>query len=164
MGKDEKAEWRSAFDDTYATHKARLLALAIALTGDRDAAEDVVHDVFATLLKQPWRLGNGAGMMPFLVVSVRNGAFDLRRRRRRRREREKEHVERSTFSPVDPSLHAAESEEEERLLRQLSRRTWGGWTFEEIGRLQKVTKSTAHARFNQALDQLRRELSPEDRS
>ena len=30
--------------------------------------------------------------------------------------------------------------------------------------MHKVTKSTAHARFNQALEQLRRELPSEDRT
>ena len=134
-----------------------------------------MHDVFATLLKEPWRLGNGSKVLPFLVVSVRNGALDQLRRRTRRHARELEHVERSALPAADQSLQRAQVEEVERLLRQisllpddlketLSLRTWGGLTFEEIADLQKVTKSTAHARFSQALEQLRRELSTEGRT
>jgi RNA polymerase sigma factor (sigma-70 family) len=133
-----------------------------------------MHDVFATLLKETWRLGNGSNVLPFLVVSMRNRALDLLRRRTRRQARELEHVERSALPAADQSLRSAQVEEVERLLRQISHlpedlkealslRTWGELTFEEIADLQKVTKSTAHARFNQALEQLRRELPTEDR-
>lgn len=175
MATDDKPAWRIAFDDAYATHKERLLTLATAITGDRCAAEDVMHDVFATLLKETWRLGDGASVLPLLVVSVRNGALDLLRRRTRRQTRELEHAERSASPAADPSLHSAQAEEVERLLLQISRlpddlketlslRAWGGLTFEEIAEMQKVTKSTAHTRFNQALDRLRRDLLKEDMS
>jgi RNA polymerase sigma factor (sigma-70 family) len=134
-----------------------------------------MHDVFAKLLMETWRLGNGSSVLPFLVVSVRNGALDQLRRRTRRQARELEHVERSASPAVDPSLRSAQAEEVERLLRQVSRlpddlketlslRAWGEMTFEEIANLQNVTKSTAQARFNQALEQLRRELPREDRT
>lgn len=175
LGTDGKPAWRTAFDDAYTAHKARLLTLATAITGDRNAAEDIMHDVFTKLLKETWRLGNGSSVLPFLVVSTRNGALDQLRRRMRRQAREYEHVERSATRATDPSLGSVHAEEVERILQQvsglpddlketLSLRTWGELTFEEIADLQKVTKSTAHARFNQALEQLRRELSTEDRT
>lgn len=174
MGQGNKPVWRAAFDAAYETHKERLLTLGMAITGDRSCAEDVVHDVFTTLLKETWRLGSAADILPFLVVSVRNGALDLLRRRSRRQAREIEHTERVGSPAADPPGLSAQAEEMERVLQQVSRlpeelketlslRTWGGRTFDEIAELQKVTKSTAHARFNQALDQLRRGLAGENR-
>ena len=102
-----------------------------------------MHDVFAVLLKDSWRLSNGASLLPFLVISVRNGALDQLRRRTRRQARELEHVERSALPATDPSQRSAQAEEVERLLRQISRlpddlketlslRTWGEMTFEKI--------------------------------
>ncbi len=37
-------------------------------------------------------------------------------------------------------------------------RIWGELSFEEIANLQETSKSTAHARYSQALEQLRLEL------
>ena len=113
LGRDHKPVWRNAFDDAYAIHKDRLLTLATGITGDRHAADDVMHDVFATLLNETWRLGNGTDVMGFLVVSVRNGALDVLRRRTRRRSRERIHAERSVASSDDPVRRTAQAEEAE---------------------------------------------------
>ena len=69
-----RAPWRTAFDQTYAEHKDRLLTLAMAFMGNRHAAEDVVHDVFSSLLTQTSRLNNGSNLRAYLSVCVRNSA------------------------------------------------------------------------------------------
>ena len=158
------------FEEAYVAHKDRLLTLAAALTGDRSAAEDVVHDVFSALIGEPRRLRNGSNLPGFLTVCARNRAFDLLRKSERRnllRERKIKHSVDASMD--DPGLLVAQDEEEEVLLQTVAAlpgelrevialRIWGELSFEEIGGLQKTTKSTAHTRYRQALEKLRTKL------
>ena len=162
---------RKAFEQAYIAHKDRLLTLAMALTGDRSAAEDVVHDVFARLIREPRRLRDEGRLSAFLAVCTRNRALDGWRRKGR------EEVVSGTEamrhgSPVshNPAEQAARAEEQEVLLSMVSTlpgnlrevltlRMWGELTFEEIAGLQGTTKSTAHARYRQALAELRARLT-----
>lgn len=159
---------RKSFEKAYVAHKDRLLTLAVALTGDRGAAEDIVHDVFASLIEQPRRLSRSRNLPAFLSVCTRNRAFDWLRARKRRGRLE---VAAATHTRQDnPSEQAAQKEEGEILLGMVSSlpgdlrevlalRIWGGLGFREIARVQSTTKSTAHARYRQALGNIRTQLS-----
>lgn len=162
---------RKAFEEAYLAHKDRLLTLALALTGDRSTAEDVVHDVFASLIKQSWRLSHRNSLFAFLAVCTRNRAYDLYRKTKRENLRPvKIPTLQHDEARGDPAEQLAQSEEKEALLglvsglpqglrEVLSLRIWGGLTFEEIARLQETTKSTAHTRYRQALEKLRIEFA-----
>ena len=162
---------RKAFEEAYLAHKDRLLTLALALTGDRNTAEDVVHDVFASLIKECPRLRHRNSLFAFLAVCARNRAYDLYRKATRENLRPAETPTLGRGAPRnDPAEQVARNEEKEALLGSVTRlphrlrevlslRIWGGLTFEEIARLQKTTRSTAHARYRQALDKLRMEFT-----
>ena len=161
---------RLAFETAYRQHRQRLVTLATALTGDQAAAEDVVHDVFAMLALERFRLRNGSSPAAFLTTCVRNKALDALRLRKRRR----------PADPADlnafrdrrgngPDSQVAEAEEEQRLLAALlllpeeqrdvvSLRIWGEMTFEEICGVQGIAASTAHSRYSSALEELKRIL------
>ena len=167
---------RKAFEEAYLAHKDRLLTLATALTGDRSAGEDVVHDVFASLIEEPWRLGNRKKLFAFLAVCTRNRALDNRRKRgREARLGGAQRAQRPNTAPDDPVQQVAEREENEALLAMVSRlpgdlreavtlRIWGQLTFAQIAELYGITKSTAHARYRQALEELRIKLVKGDRN
>ena len=162
---------RRALEDAYTAHKDRLLVLATTLTGDRSVAEDVVHDVFASLIKDPERLHSNARLSAFLTVCTRNRAFDLQRRNKRQTVlSDTEATEGAEGAGHNPAEHAVRAEERDALLdvvaglgddlrEVLTLRVWGDLTFEEIAGLQHTTKSTAHARYGQALEQLRTTLA-----
>lgn len=161
---------RMAFEQAYIAHKDRLLTLSMVLTGDRSAAEDVVHDVFARLIQEPRRLRDESGLPAFLTVCTRNRALDGRRRKGRETVLAgSEAMRHENPDSHNPAEQAARAEEHEILLGMVSTlpdsqrevltlRMWGELTFEEIAGLQGTTKSTAHARYRQALAELRARL------
>lgn len=161
---------RLAFERAYREHRERLVTLAAALTGDRVASEDIVHDVFAMLTKERWRLRNGSNPSAFLTTCVRNKALDaVRLRKRRRLPDAADPNEWLDKKAQEPMLQAVEEEETQRLLAAVaalpedlrdvvSLRIWGEMTFEDICRVQDVAASTAHSRYQAALEALRRIL------
>jgi len=157
----------AVFEEAYRAHKDRLLTLAAAFTGDRSVGEDVVHDVFASLMNETWRLRNGSKIGPYLAVCVRNRATDVLRRAHRQAVRLKRKAAvNSDGVAADPGAQAAQDEEARLVLEKvsslpdqlcevLSLHIWGEMSFQEIAQVQGTTKSTAHARYHQALQELR---------
>lgn len=163
-----RAGHRGALECVYREHKDRLVTLAAALTGDRYAAEDVVHDVFRQLINDGAQLREKTNLHAYLSVCTRNRAIDLGRRRRTRNLAAAS-VARSQLKVVDPLERATEAEETVALLQAvnelppeqrevLSLHVWGGFPFEEIGRLQGISKGAAYARYRKALETLRTKL------
>ena len=162
---------RKAFEDAYQAHKDRLLTLAIALTGDLTTAEDIVHDVFASLVEKPSRLRDSNNLPAYLAVCARNRAYDWCRKTKRHGSHAAEMLARQrAVVSDDPAVEAAQVEEREVLLgvvaglpeelrEVVSLRIWGDLTFEQIAGVQGTTKSTAHARYRQALEQVRLKLT-----
>jgi RNA polymerase sigma-70 factor (ECF subfamily) len=153
----------------YERHKERLLTVAFGLTGDRAAAEDVVHDVFARVLQNSsWPSGQGA-QCRYLVVCVRNQALDWLRYRKRHRTESSKPPEIS--SDVEgPGAAAARQEQTHAALHAVNElpgdlrevivlRIWGGLAFRQIARLQGIGKSTAHERYNRALAEVEMHLT-----
>ena len=164
---------RNAFKQAYVDHKDRLLTLATALTSDVGSGEDIVHDVFAALIKETTRLNHGSNIGAYLSVCVRNRAIDLLRRKKLREDRADDVRARRVETPVDDPFKLVVRDEEAQMLlngvRQLpillrevlSLRIWADLSFQEIAGLQQTTKSTAHVRYGQALEKLRLMLSGE---
>ncbi len=67
----------------YAEHALGLVRLAVVLTGDRGAAEDIVQDAFLGLYRRWDHLADTAAPLAYLRVSVVNGCRSARRRRSR---------------------------------------------------------------------------------
>ena len=162
---------RKAFEKAYEAHKDRLLTLATALTGELTAAEDIVHDVFASLVAEPSRLRKSTNLPGYLAVCVRNRAYDWYRKMKRDDVHAGEILarERHTVSD-DPTAQAEQVEEQEVLLGMVGRlpqelrevlslRIWGNLTFDEIAAAQNTSKSTAHERYRRALQELRTQFT-----
>ena len=156
---------RHVLEHVYREHKDRLLTLAGSLTGDRHTAEDVVHDVFRTLIKDGAGLRENSNLHAYLTVCTRNRAIDFARRRRTSNLAATTEAG-SQLKVDDPVERATEAEETVALLQAvnelpsdqrevLSLHIWGDLPFEEIGRLQGISKGAAYARYRSALEKLR---------
>ncbi len=67
----------------YAEHALGLVRLAVVMTGDRAAAEDIVQDAFLGLYRRWDRLADMSAPLAYLRVSVVNGCRTALRRRSR---------------------------------------------------------------------------------
>ena len=154
----------------YMANRDRLFSLAFALTGDEGMAEDVVHDVFASLVEQPWRLRGVRRLRAYLSVCTRNRALNAMRERKQRQAAQPAVADRRQSAGLDdPSEQMERREDRERLLRALnglpddlrdvlSLRIWGALSFRRIAALSGVATSTVHARYRQALRTAREHL------
>jgi RNA polymerase sigma-70 factor (sigma-E family) len=67
----------------YAEHALGLVRLAVVITGDRAAAEDIVQDAFLGLFRRWDRLTDMTSPLAYVRVSVVNGCRTVLRRRSR---------------------------------------------------------------------------------
>jgi RNA polymerase sigma-70 factor (ECF subfamily) len=67
-----------------ALHLDQLYRFAFTITGDRDEAEDLVQDVFESLLKRPREIRGHDSESAYLFTMLRHRYFDLLRTKRRR--------------------------------------------------------------------------------
>jgi RNA polymerase sigma-70 factor (ECF subfamily) len=74
------SEDRGAFRDLYTLTSAKLFGICLRICGERQAAEDVLHDVYLTIWKRAgaWEPGR-ASPITWLATIARNRAIDWRR-------------------------------------------------------------------------------------
>lgn len=74
------AEDRQAFRDLYTLTQAKLFGICLRICGERQAAEDVLHDVYLTIWKRAgaWEPGR-ASPITWLATIARNRAIDWQR-------------------------------------------------------------------------------------
>ena len=88
MLEDQILWWRSkrgsrrAFDLIYQKYVDMMLTVALHLLGNAGDAEDVVQDVFTSLVEAPQTLELHGSLKGFLAVCVANKSRDLLRRRK----------------------------------------------------------------------------------
>jgi RNA polymerase sigma-70 factor (ECF subfamily) len=79
-------EDRSAFRDLYALTSAKLFGICYRICGERQAAEDVLHDVYLTIWKRAGAYEpSRASPITWLATIARNRAIDWRRAQNVRR-------------------------------------------------------------------------------
>jgi RNA polymerase sigma-70 factor (ECF subfamily) len=66
----------------YERHRSPLLNFFVRLTGDLQAAEDLVHDVFLRMLKYRHTFRDGHRFQTWMYQIARNAHFDFRHKRR----------------------------------------------------------------------------------
>ncbi len=160
-----------AFRRIYEKYESDLRTLAANLIDDKVAAEDVVHDVFISLLQVVDRFALRSSLAGYLKTSIANKSRDYIRKKR------------SQAVPVDdvwqvqsnnngPVQLAMQSELSEQLGFAMSRLPYeqkeavvlylhGRMKFKTIARLQNVSIKTAHSRYRAGLDRLRAILNSE---
>ena len=162
---------RIAFRRIYEKYEGELRALAAGLLNDTNAAEDIVHDVFVSMLGVVDRFELRSSLAGYLKTSVANKARDYRRKKRPQAvagddaqlvaSNEKGPVQLVIDSELSQRLDSAMSrlpfEQREAVVLYLH----GRMKFKAIARLQKVSIKTAHKRYRAGLDGLRSRLNSE---
>lgn len=143
----------------YADCGARLYRYAVMILGDRQDAEDVLQQLFATLLT-----ARDAPNEPdaYLRSAVRNAAFSLLRRRRIARAAAED-----LLVPVAPGCSETERHALEQALRALPPEqrevvhlhVYEGMTFKEVAGVTGESINTVSARYRYAIARLRKTLA-----
>lgn len=82
----ERTETQSKLEAAYYERGEELISWAARKTGNREDAEDLLHDAFAATLKGIGRIEHIADPLGWLFTSLRNRVIDLWRKRARRKE------------------------------------------------------------------------------
>ena len=147
-----------------------LLSLAGGLLGDGSGAEDVVHDVFCSLIERRESIRLKGSLKGYLGTCVGNLSRDrIRARKIRAAEDIGEAVAGRAKRPDESVIWSEEAQGLRRGLGQLPYEQReaivfhlrGGMKFREIARVQKVSVNTAKSRYRYGLDKLRALLNSE---
>jgi RNA polymerase sigma-70 factor (ECF subfamily) len=162
---------RAAFRRIYEKYESDLRTLAANLLDDKAAAEDVVHDVFVSLLQVVDKFELRSSLAGYLKTCVANRSRNYMRRRQRQTAavNDAEQVLPSDNGPVHLVI---KSEELQKLGVAMSQipyeqreaivlRLHGQMKFRTIANLQNVSIKTAHSRYRAGLDGLKLILNSE---
>ena len=151
--------------EAYRTHKDAIYRFAWRMTGSPSAAEDIVHDCFVSLLRNPNAYDpSRAPMRPFLLAIARNLA-----RNRWRTEQRWSALDEEAFvaEPVDPAAGQVADlvARSVQLLPPFQREAlvlfeYEQLSLEEIARAVDAEVGTVKARLHRARENLRRILAP----
>jgi len=162
---------RAAFKRIYEKYESDLRTLAANLLDDKAAAEDVVHDVFVSLLQVVDKFELKSSLAGYLKTCVANRTRDYVRKRKQQTAAVND-TER-VLPSVDGPVHLViKSEQLKKLGSAMSRipyeqreaivlRLHGRMKFRTIAELQNVTTKTAHSRYRAGIEGLRLILNSE---
>jgi RNA polymerase sigma-70 factor (ECF subfamily) len=155
----------------YEKYKHELLALAESLLNNTAAAEDVVHDVFMSLL-QLKRFRLTGSLKGYLATCVANAARNIIRANSRHGQEPLDEAQAVESGAAGPDGEAIAGEESRLVSRALGELPYeqrevvllhlrGGMRFAEIARSQNVSVNTALGRYRYGLEKLRTKLNGE---
>lgn len=160
----------AAFDALYARHERPLFGYVLGHLGDRQEAEDVIHDAFLAVLREGRRGTAPACFRAWLYQVARNLCLN-RVRSRSRAARALGEVARAPAPTVSHpaadlaarqatvALHAAV----DRLpvqLAELFRLRSSGLSYEELAQVLELPLGTVKSRIHDMVTRLRQELTP----
>ncbi len=162
---------RAAFRRIYEKYERDLRTLAANLLDDKAAVEDVVHDVFVSLLQIVDKFELRSSLAGYLKTCVANRSRDYVRRRKQQTDAVNK-VEQVLSSDDGPVHLIVKSEQLQKLGSAMSRipyeqrevivlRLHGQMKFRTIAELQNVTTKTAHSRYRAGIEGLRLILNSE---
>ena len=155
----------------YEKYKRDLLALAITLSNDRAAAEDVVHDVFISFAQYAEKLELRTSLKNYLLSCIANRVRNLHREKFQQ-VLQVDTAENISADSEGPEQMAIASEELYRVGRAMARLSYeqreviilhlqGGMRFRAIARSQGVSINTIQSRYRYGLNKLRSLLNGE---
>ena len=170
----------SKFNELVRTHHAAVFRSAQRVTGDADAAADVVQDVFLRVLRGRQRIDraeNVRAVLCWLGTRLAQNHVRAARRRQAREDRtmtDHDSVSSAHDSAADPAQAAADRDLLQRLAALVARlprdlrlplqlRCEDDLTFSAIGTALAISESTAHDRYERALARLRNDLGDRTR-
>ena len=156
----------SEIEVLYRQHGAALLLFAMAITGERSRAQDMVHQVFLKLIENG-NLRRAEDKKAYLFACVRNAALNEHKLGDRQTSLD---TEVAWFSP--PSRDYAGEQNLRRALGTLPDdqkqvvilHVWGELTFSQVGDLLGVSSNTAASRYRYALGKLRESMLAKENS
>lgn len=166
-----KSGSRAAFKRIYEKYEGDLRTLAANLLNDKEAAEDIVHDVFISFLQIVDKFELKSSLAGYLKTCTANKTRDYVRKRQRQCF-PAEHTEKAESNDECPLQLVIHSE----LLRKLNfamnqipyeqrevvvLRLQGRMKFKTIATLQDVSIKTAHSRYRAGLKGLKSILNSE---
>jgi RNA polymerase sigma-70 factor (ECF subfamily) len=162
---------RAAFRRIYEKYESDLRTLAANLLDDKSAAEDVVHDVFVSLLHVVDKLELRSSLAGYMKTCVANRSRDYVRRRKLQAasNNDAEQVKLSDDGPVHlviksealQKLGSAMSQIPYEQREAIVLRLHGQMKFRTIAKLQNVSIKTAHSRYWAGIEGLRLILNGE---
>ena len=72
-----------SFGELYDTLSERVFNYARTITGNKEMAEDITHDVFLQVYKHAERIGKMSNPVSYIMVSVRNHSYNMLKREKR---------------------------------------------------------------------------------
>ena len=149
-----------ALGELYDRYARMLYQFALALTRSRDAAEEVIQNVFLGLLRSRVRLAEVKDIRSYLFRVVRNEVSHLGR---------KPLGDSSTLELVEapegiPQREVLEANEAlsrlpQEQLEVVVLKVWQGMTFAEIAQALDIPANTAASRYRYAMEKLRKWLT-----
>jgi len=146
----------------YVEQHRRLYLVALAITLDRQKAEDAVHDALLRLLKKRRRPNN---ITAYVVRTVRNAAIDIVRKGKREEPMQQEFLvdtgelpDTVAFGMLDRAFVQLHRCERETILLRL----YAGMTFKEIANLRRRSINTVSAWYRRGIEKLQVELKVEN--
>ena len=162
---------RDAFRRIYEKYESDLRTLAANLMDDKVAAEDVVHDVFISLLQVVDSFALRSSLAGYLKTSVANRSRDYMRKKRPQATLAADtgQVPSNDDGPVQLLMQTELSQQLGSAISQLPYEQreavvlylQGRLKFKTIARLQSVSTKTAHSRYRAGLERLRSMLNSE---
>ena len=152
---------REEVERLYDAHCGALLAYACSFTADRAQAEDLLHQVFARLLRGDVNAPDAP--VAYLYSAVRNAALNTRRNGARETQLEiasplfvHRGGDRDAALALQGALQELPAEQREVVIMHV----WSGMTLEEIARAAGESVNTVASRYRYALAKLRNRLKP----
>jgi len=167
-----KAGDSAALARIYEKYKNNLLRMAGGLSNQTSIAEDVVHDVFVSLVQSSGQLKIGGNLKGYLATCVANRVRNSNRAAQRRQTASLEETEPLTkdsdgqdgwiicneeLDKVNFALAQLPYDQREVVILHLQ----GGMKFKVIAKSQNVSINTVQSRYRYGLDKLRSLLNSE---
>jgi RNA polymerase sigma-70 factor (ECF subfamily) len=168
---DLKRGKSDALRQIYEKYRNELLALAVTLSSDRGAAEDVVHDVFVSFAEAAEKIELRTSLRSYLLACIANRVRNLSRTKHQKPGHLDEEV--GVAAGGNGPVHSAMSAEQWRRISQalaelpyqqrevIVLRLQAGMKFKTIAETQGVSINTTQARYRYGLDRLRSLLNSE---
>ncbi len=156
----------------YERYRDDLLRLAVSLSNDTTTAEDIVHDVFVSFIRQARQFRLTGSLKSYLATCIANRARNIHRAQRVREAVSLDESMSSTAESLRPDQWLVGSEELRQMAGALALlpgeqreaitlHLQGGMKFREIAEFQHVPLKTALSRYRGGLQKLRSLLNGE---
>ncbi len=156
---------QGALETIYHRYKARLLAYVIAVVGRRLDAEDVLHDLFLSLVSKPGSFRFRGSLRGFLFRSARNRALNALRRSRLEDDSRNRAADLFLIPRETESETGIDSETSQRIAAAVAALSADlrevvvlhaveGMTFREVAYVAGLNRHTVRSRYQKALREL----------